>query len=275
MAKTKLIYGRFENGVPYLRFGTGAKTLLFLVGGPGNLLPTGYAVSGFTRGMQGFAEDYTIYLASRKSGLPEGYSTRNMSDDYAELIRADFDGYVDLVIGFSFGGLIVQHFAADHAELCGHLVIGGAAHRISEAALHIDGQYAHLISQGKDREAMAQRAAAIFPGGPLKLLLSAVLWVFGKAFLGPIDDTFRQDVVIEANAELTHEAADSLRRIKIPVLIVCGTDDFAFPLSTVKEMAGMIPNATLRVYERGHSTVFLDKRFVGDVREFTSRAGHS
>ena len=53
MAETKLTYSQFQNGVPYLRLGTGAKTLLFLLGGPGNTLPAGYAASGFTRGMQG------------------------------------------------------------------------------------------------------------------------------------------------------------------------------------------------------------------------------
>ena len=270
MAKTKLTYDKFKNGVPYLRFGMGAKTLLFLIGGPGNTLPIGNATSGFTRGMQAFEENYTIYLVSRKSGLPDGYTTRNMSDDYAELIRNDFGGFVDLMIGFSFGGLIMQHFAADHPELCAHLVIGGAAHKISKEAKNIDYQYADLISQGKDREAMAQRAEAIFPKGILKHLLSAILWVFGKSLLGPVSDTFRKDVVIEAKAELTHDAVDSLKRIKIPVLIVCGKDDFAFPLSDVKEMAGMMANATLKVYERGHSTVFLDKQFVTDVNEFTN-----
>jgi pimeloyl-ACP methyl ester carboxylesterase len=95
------------------------------------------------------------------------------------------------------------------------------------------------------------------------------LWLFGKVLLGPVDDTFRKDVLIEANAELTHESAESLRRIKIPVLIVCGKDDFAFLLSDVKEMASMIENITLKVYECGHSTVFLDKQFAKDVREFT------
>lgn len=269
MAKIKLTYDKFKNGVPYLSFGKGTKILLFLIGGPGNSLPTGNATLGFTRGMQGFEENYTIYLISRKSELPDGYSTKNMSDDYAELIRDHFDGFVDLMIGFSFGGLIMQHFAADHAELCGHIVIGGAAHKVSEEAKNIDCNYAKLINQGKDREAMAQRAGAIFSKGIPKYLLSAILWFFGKSLLGTLSDTFRKDVVIEATAELTHDSIDSLKRIKVPVLIVCGKDDFAFPLNDVKEMAGMIPNSILKIYERGHSTVFLDKQFVMDVNEFT------
>lgn len=269
MPKPQITYGAFRNGVPYLRFGAGVKTLLFLLGGPGNTLPVGLASMGFTRGMRGFADDYTIYLASRKSGLPAGYTTKQMADDYAELIGSDFGGHVDVMIGFSFGGMILQHFAADHAGLCGHLVIGGAAHRVSAAAAQVDYQYAKLVSEGRDRAAMAQRAAALFPAGVRRRLLAAALWLFGARLLGPVGSSFRSDVLIEAEAELAHDAAESLRRIQAPVLVVCGSDDFAFPLSDVLEMTSMIANSTLKIYDRGHSTVFLDKRFVEDVRVFT------
>jgi pimeloyl-ACP methyl ester carboxylesterase len=271
MTKPQLIYGTFKNGTPYLRYGTGPKTLLFLLGGPGNTLPVGYAASGFLQGMKEFRQEYTIYLTSRKSGLPEGYTTRDMSDDYADLIRQDFNGHVDVMIGFSYGGLILQHFAADHADLVSHIVIGGSAHKISEAAKQIDYAYANYVHQGDDRQAMAVRAAAVFSKGPLLRLLSSVLWLVGKTLLGPVNDTFRKDVLIEAQAEMTHDSLDSLKRIQVPVLIVCGKDDFAFPLPIVQEMAGLVAHSTLKVYERGHSTVFLEKQFVQDVREFTGR----
>jgi len=272
MAKLKLTYDKFRNGVPYLRFGAGAKTLLFLLGGPGNSLPMGAATLGFTRAMRGFCDEYTVYLASRKSGLPDGYTTQNMSDDYAEIIKNDFGGHVDVMIGFSFGGLILQHFAADHASLADHLVIGGAAHKVSQTALQVDYQYAALVNQGKDREAMVERAAAVFPVGIRRRLLSAMLWMFGKVLIGPVDDTFRKDVLVEAQAERLHESVASLKRINVPILIVCGKDDFAFSLNDVKKMAGMISRATLKVYDQGHSTVFLDKRFIDDVRAFANRA---
>jgi len=269
--KNNLTYGAFKNGVPYIRFGTGAKTLLFLLGGPGNTLPMGAATFGFTRGMQGFIDEYTVYLVSRKSGLTEGYTTKNMADDYAELAREDFGGHVDVIIGFSYGGLILQHFAVDHAELAGHLVIGGAAHKISEIAKQIDFTYANSVNQGKDRAAMVARAAAVFPQGVPRYLLSGILWLFGKSLLGPVDDTFRRDVLIEAQAEMMHDSIASLEKINVPILIVCGRDDFAFPLNYVEEMARLIPRSTLRIYERGHSTVFLEKRFAQDVREFVNR----
>ena len=270
MTKSELAHSTFATGIPYLRFGEGPKTMLFFAGGPGNLVPSGLGASGFVRGMRPFTFEYTIYLLTRKSGLSEGYTTKDMSDDYAELVHNQFGGHVDLVMGASYGGLIAQHFAADHPELFDRLVIVMSAHVVSDQAKRLDSRYAELISQRKDREAMALRAEAAF-SGLTRSVMAAILWLFGKTLLGTIDDTFRRDVVIEAQAEANHDAGDSLAQISVPVLIVGSTDDFAFPVSSVEEMARLIPGAQLKLYRGGHTAAFLDKRFVHDVREFTSR----
>lgn len=265
-------YGKFSNGVPFLQWGEGTKKLLFLLGGPGNSLPKGFGLSGFKRIMRGFAGEYSVYLVSRKSDLPEGYSTRDMSNDYAELIETDLDGQVDLIFGFSFGGLILQHFAADHSRLAKNIVIGGAANRVSEQAREIDWNFATLINQGKDRRAMACRAGAVFPFGMRYGLLYGVLWLLGKVLLGPVDSVFRKDVLVEARAELSHDATGSLKRIAVPVLVICGKDDFAFPVNEVREMVAMVPNCELKIYDRGHSTFLLDPRFEEDVKDWVRRS---
>ena len=269
-AAARLTHGTFADGIPYLRFGDGPRTMLFFAGGPGNLVPSGFGASGFVRGMRPFTDEYTIYLVTRKSGLPEGYTTRDMSDDYAQLVRGEFGGHVDLVLGASYGGLIAQHFAADHPEMFGHLVIVMSAHVISDEAKRIDTRYAELINERRDRDAMALRADAAFTG-VARRLMAGILWLFGKPLLGKIDDTFRRDVVIEAQAEVHHDASEALGRITAPVLIVGGTDDFAFPLEALEEMHRLIPGSELKVYEGGHTVAFLDKRFVRDVSEFTHR----
>lgn len=171
-----------------------------------------------------------------------------MSDDYAELVRNEFGGHVDLVLGVSYGGLVAQHFAADHGELFDCLVIVMAAHVISDEAKRIDSRYAELIGERRDREAMALRADAAFTG-IARRVMAGVLWLFGKALLGEIDETFRRDVVIEARAEADHDAREALGRIRVPVLIVGGTDDLAFPLAALEEMHRLIPGSELKIYE--------------------------
>lgn len=263
-----LRYGTFGGGIPYLRFGEGSRSMLFFAGGPGNTVPKGIGASGFVRGMRPFTAEYSITFVTRRSGLPEGYTTRDMAADYAALVRDELGGHVDLVLGASYGGLIAQHFAADYPELFDHLVIVMSAHVVSEAAKRIDTRYAELISQRRDRAAMALRAEAAFTG-LTRRVMAGVLWLVGKPLLGKLDATFRRDVVIEARAEATHDARESLGRITAPVLIVGGTDDFAFPLAALEELQRLIPGSALKIYTGGHTAAFLDKRFVGDVAAFT------
>jgi len=268
MSRAKLASGVFTNGIPFVRFGDGAKVMLFLAGGPGNTVPSGLGASGFVRGMRAFTDDYTIVLVTRKSGLPEEYSTSDMAEDSAELVRTEFGGHVDLVMGTSYGGLIAQYFAARHPELSTHLVIVMSGPVVSDEAKRIDLRYAELIGANKDREAMALRAEAVFTG-VARTVMAAILWLVGPPLLGKIDDTFRRDVVIEAKAEAMHDSRDIPADIIVPTLVVGSTDDFAFPADSVEEMARRIPGAQLTMYPGGHTAAFLDKRFYPDVKRFT------
>jgi pimeloyl-ACP methyl ester carboxylesterase len=246
--------------------------MLFLAGGPGNIVPSGVGAMGFVRGMRAFTAEYTIVLVTRKSGLPDGYTTEAMADDYAELVRGDFGGHVDLVMGTSYGGLIAQYFAVKYPELFDYLVIVMSGPVVSDAAKEIDLRYADLIHRHKDRAAMAVRAEAVFSGAA-RSLMTGLLWLLGPLLLGKVDDTFRRDVVVEARAEAAHDSRDIVQHITVPTLVVGSTDDFAFPVHTVEAMAQAIPGAQLKLYPGGHTAAFLDKRFYPDVRAFTD-AGH-
>lgn len=72
-----------------------------------------------------------MFLVCRKPNLSEGYSTSDMANVYAELISNEFQGHVDLIIGYSYGGLILQHFCAKYPNYADAFVIGGSAHKIS------------------------------------------------------------------------------------------------------------------------------------------------
>ena len=270
-SQQKLTSGVFASGIPFVKFGDGAKIMLFFAGGPGNTVPSGFGASGFVRGMRAFTDEYTIVLVTRKSGLPAGYGTDDMAEDYAQLVRSEFAGHVDLVMGVSYGGLIAQYFGARHPDLFDRLVIVMSGPVVSDEAKRIDMQYAELIAAHKDREAMALRAEAVFTG-IARSVMAAVLWLFGPPLLGKIDDTFRSDVLVEAKAEAEHDSRGVLADITVPTLAVGSSDDFAFPADTVRAMAEDIPGAELKMYQGGHTAAFLDKRFYPDVRAFADRA---
>jgi pimeloyl-ACP methyl ester carboxylesterase len=268
MPKSKPFFGISPNNIPFARIGEGKKILLLLTGGPGNSIPMGMGFDVTIGSLKRFIGEFTLYAVSRKSALPEGYTTRNMSDDIAELIHQQFAGHVDVLIGMSYGGMIAQHFAADHAGLCDHVIIAMATHKITEAGKQLDTRYAELLSQGKSRDAAALITQVLYPPGIMRWIMQRVVWLLGGALLGVTSPTFRQDVLVEIAAELNHAPIESLKRIQTPVLILIGGKDFYFEASSAEEMAAMIPGSRLKIYPgKGHE-IMGEKAFAQDVAEF-------
>ena len=270
---TNTQYGIFKNTIPYARVGTGGKTMLLFIGGPGNGIPRGFGFSTIISGLKLLLDEYTLYAVSRKSGLTEGYTSRMMSDDYAELIQQEFNGHVDLVVGISYGGMIAQYFAADHADLCDHIVIAMATHKATQEGVKIDQLYAKLASQGKNRQAGVAIMKALYPPGLMCALMSAAMWVIAPSYLGEKSSTYSQDVLIEAKAEEVPTPVQVLKRIRVPVLMLNGSEDRYFEPGSAKEMADTIPDATLILYPgKGHE-ISSEKRFGEDILEFVTKSG--
>jgi pimeloyl-ACP methyl ester carboxylesterase len=74
---------------------------------------------------------------------------------------------------------------------------------------------------------------------------------------------------IQANACLTHNAADRLSEITAPTLVVGGEQDRALGAEASREIAGALPNAILKMYpEWGHALYEEAKDFNGVVLDF-------
>ena len=263
-------HGTFADGVPYVRVGKGTRDLIVFFGGPGNMLPRGFGLRMMTKGFVPLMAAYRITFVSRRPGLPEGVTTRDMSDHYAEMIRRDFAGHVNVVVGISYGGMIAQHFAADHADLFDHIVIAMAAHRGSDAGMQVDMQFARRLNQGKPRQAYAMLADVMAPEGIGRSLMRALLWLAGTWMPAARGEGNRRDVLIEAQAELTHDATECLGRIDVPVLILCGDADPYFPLACIEETAEMMPDAKLKLYPGQGHDIMMDERFGRDILEFVT-----
>ncbi|MHA1490878.1 MAG: alpha/beta fold hydrolase [Promethearchaeota archaeon] len=271
MAKTKNEYGTFKNGVPYVKYGNGSKTLLVFLGGPGNELPKGFAFSMYSKGFKPFVNDYQIFLLTRKSALSEGCTTKDMSDDYAEMIKTEFGGMVDLIVTISYGSLIAQHFAADHPKLFKHIIIAMVANKMSEEGKNLDLRFAKYLSEGNTRKAYTIITTALIPKGKKGRLMKCLLWLVGGFLKPDVSETFSEDVLIEAKAEIEHDATNKLGKINVPVLMICGDKDYYFPKEYVQEMADLIPNCKLIFYSgKGHN-IMRDKRFGSDILDFINQ----
>jgi pimeloyl-ACP methyl ester carboxylesterase len=269
MSNKKVQYGSFGGLIPYARWGSGERVMVVFAGGPGNSIPRGMGFSLMAKGFNAFADEYTIYMVTRRLDQPEGFTTRDMSEDYDRMITDHLDGRVDVVVGQSFGGLIAQHFAADHPERFGRIVFAAAAHEMSEIGKDIDYRYAEHLSQGRNRQAAATIVEALIPPGPGRLIMRSLAWLLGNGMYKKEHASFQKDVMVEARAELAHDAGDSLKRIEVPVLIVGGTEDLYFPKQYFEATAERIRNAVLKLYEgKGHMAALADRRFAADLREF-------
>jgi len=176
-------------------------------------------------------------------------------------------------MGMSYGGLIAQHFAADHSDLVRRLVIAMAAYRVSDAGKEADRRAAELEAQGKRAEAYATAMSSEYRGVKKHFFKSLVFLVFSLfGFLVTGVPAKPSDLLVEAEAEGKHDSKDRLAEIKVPTLVIGGDKDFFFPVTLYRETADGIPNAKLILYEGVGHAAMLDKRFSEDVLAFLKGA---
>jgi pimeloyl-ACP methyl ester carboxylesterase len=144
--------------LPYVRAGKGPKPLIIFQG----LMFENKPQSGMTFGYGFLQRDYTLYSVLRKPGLPQGYTLKDMADDYAGMIRQEFGGPVD-VIGVSTGGSLAQHFAADHPDLLHRLVIHSSAHTLGEVGKQVQLKIGHLARKGRTAQAWQAMIGFVLP----------------------------------------------------------------------------------------------------------------
>lgn len=106
----------------YVSFGKGTDILIMLPGlGDGITTVKGMAVP-MAMIYRIYAENYRVYIFSRKNNLEEGCSTRNMAGDQAKAMKALGIRKAN-VLGISQGGMIAQYLAVDYPELVEKLVL--------------------------------------------------------------------------------------------------------------------------------------------------------
>jgi pimeloyl-ACP methyl ester carboxylesterase len=263
MARRRVITAYSSNGLPYACIGSGARDLVVFVGLEfQHKPPSGIMLRMSTGYLSGLEDSYKIYVVSRRSGLPPGYSLSDMSDDYAVMIKNELGGEVD-IIGVSTGGAIAQHFAIDHPNLVRRLVLAMTGFRLTEEAKELQMRVADLARKGNRRAASALLGTAIIRRGIAKHFFKLFMGLMGPLMI-PTDPS---DGIVEIEAEDRHDLSDHLDKIKADTLVIGGEEDFFYP---VRETAGKIPNARLVLYPRlGHNAMFARSRQFGEeIRAF-------
>ena len=262
--------GTFLGEFSYLRLGSGPQNLVIL---PGTTLdskpPTRFTAWSYRLGFGRFAEHYTVYVVSRRRGMPPGYSTRDMAADYARVIEDELGP--SHVVGFSTGGEIAQYVAIDHPDAVLSLALIVSASRLSDEGRRMCERWQALAREARWQELRADMAASTVTGETNKRLARAFMRVFGRFVLDAPEDP--SDFLITLEADLGHDTTDRLPGISAPTLVVGGSEDPFYSEGVLRETAAGIPDATLRVYEGvGHGVPKeRKKQYESDVLAFLER----
>ncbi len=255
--------GTFLGEFPYVRFGSGQEKLVIL---PGITLdnepPNRFAAWTYRLGFGRFARDYSVYVINRRRGMPPGYSTRDMAQDYARVIEGELGP--SHLIGFSTGGSTAQYIALDHPGALRSLILVVSACRLSEEGREICERWRVLAQEGRWRELRADMASVTVSGETSKRLARAFVRVFGRLVLEAPSDP--QDFLTTLEADLNHDTTGRLDEISPPTLIIGGSEDPFFSESLLRETAEKIPDATLHIYDGvGHGVPKERKRRYEEV----------
>lgn len=254
-----------DTQMEYIRFGSGAKTLVMLPGlGDGLRTMKGTALP-MALMYRSLAKDYTVYAFSRLSRLPEGYTTRDMARDQVKAMDALGIDKADY-LGVSMGGMICQHLAADYPERVGKLVLVVTAARPNPILTESVQEWIAQAKAGDHAALMDSNLRKIYSDDYYRKNKWMIPFV-GKLTKPKSYNRF----FVQANACLTHNCYERLADIPSPVLVIGGGRDKTLGEAS-SEIAAQIPGAELKIYERwGHGLYEEEKTFLSTVLEFLNR----
>ena len=247
----------------YAEFGNGEKSLI-MIPGLGDGLRTDNKLAPMYALLYGkFAKNYKVYVFSQKVDMPDRYSTRKMARDIKDAMDILGIEQAD-VIGVSLGGMIAQHLAADYPKAVSKLVLVVTSARKNQYIQAAISGWIEMAKRGDYRRLMVDNLKKMYT----KDYLEKNKWMMSVA--GKIGKPKSFDRFINmANACLHHETYEKLEKIQAKTLVIGGALDRTVGAKASKELAELIPNAELKIYEQyGHALYDEAKDFNQTVLEF-------
>lgn len=213
---------------------------------------------------------------------PGPYSMQDYADDAAALL--DAVGWARcLIMGVSFGGMVVQEFAVRHAERVERLVLactssggeGGASYPLHELeGLSIPERARKMIGLNDSR------FSAMEHDNPERFARITQTTIDGMvAAAGWPDDSPSHDNVLpeegarfQLEARQGHDTWSRLASLSMPVLVCGGKYDLIAPPENSIALASQIPAARLQMYEGGHLFMVQDRAAFPAMVEFLGSA---
>jgi len=247
----------------YVSFGNGSRNLVVIPGlgdGLATVHKKGFILSKYYKK---FSNDFTIHVLSRKNQLVEGYTTREMALDYKkamDVLNIDKAS----VYGVSQGGMIAQYLAIDYPESIEKLVLAITISRPNDTLENVITSWIGMAKSGSFGDLVEDTMEKTYTHKQFKKY-RFVMPLLRKMVKPKSTERF----IIQANACLSHNAYDELNKIKCKTLIIGGDTDHVVGKNSSEDMAGVIDNNILKIYEgQGHGAYEEIKTFNDEVISF-------
>jgi len=193
---------------------------------------------------------------------PGPWTTADMADDYAELLRELGTEPVP-VVGISMGGAIAQELALRHPSLVSRLVLVATWGRCDPHTAEIF----RVITDVWDRPETASALLQWLIWTPSWFSANHASLIAERAAPGRMA---LPALAAQAAACITHDALDRLGAIDVPTLVTAGAADRFVPLAVSRAVADAIPGAELEIFENaGHTHHWEElERFNGLVEKW-------
>ena len=263
--------GFSSNGIPYARISDSGPALVVFTGSELEHKPPSWtAQQGFLVGLKRLTKNFTIYLMSRRPNMPKGYTAQDMSNDFAEMVRAEIGGPVH-IMGMSSGGSSAMHFAVDHADLVDKLVLAMTGYQLNENGREVAAIWRDLALAGNWSALYQRMGVDVAEGSTPEWVTRLMMRLFGKALLGTPKSGSDFAIVLDSDIDL--DVVNKLPLIHQPTLVIGGETDPFYGAENIRETARLIPNAELCLLKNGgHAVVKTQtKTFENAILNFLQR----
>lgn len=194
------------------------------------------------------------------------FGMQEMARDVVRLLRALGAERAHLV-GVSLGGMVAQQFALDYPQALASLVLADTLCEVPEAFREIAASGFQFIEANDMRTIAQARITAAFSERVDPVLLEYAI--------DRVAQNDKDAYLSAACAAFSFSAAQAIKKISAPTLIVCGENDQVTPLALSETLAGAIPGARLaKIAGSGHiSNLDYPQEFNRIVGEFLAGTG--
>ena len=250
----------------YIVFGSGPRPLILIPGVGDGFKTVKDMALPFAFMYRKLAEDFTVYVFSRRNELRPDTTTRDMAEELSEALKALEIG-AGAVVGVSQGGMIAQWLAIDHPEQVRRLVLTVTMARPNPTVREAIGAWMEMAKRGDYQGIMLDTAERSYSPQRLRKARAAYR-LLGRVGQPKSFERF----MIQAASCLNHDASGELQKIACPTLVIGGEKDGIVTGEASRELKEMIPGSQLYMYpELSHGLYEEAPDFLDRVKEFCKK----